>query len=120
MTWFGLWPLLILPAVMMIALGALVTPGLGGHGAGGNAVQYWCIVHLLLDWLPHAAQARLAAVLARADAPHRWMLYLLVTANVNALMLPPLYALGSGLLRLQAWSVRRDLELKTRAARTGR
>ena len=119
-TWFGLWPFLALPGVAMIALGAMVTIPMGGHEIGGAAVQHWCIVHLLVDWLPHGVQNRLTVWVGWTDSSHRWILYLLIAVNVNALLLPLFYGIGSAILRLQAWGVRQDLDLKSTAVRRGR
>ncbi len=119
-TWIGLWPLLVLPSILMIALGAVVTMPVAGHEIGGAAVQHWCVVHLLLDWLPGRVHNRLAIWFSGTDALHRWILYLLIVANVNTFLLPLLYGIGEGILRLQAWGVRTDLELKSLAARKGR
>ncbi|MHB8256180.1 MAG: hypothetical protein ACYDHY_04430 [Acidiferrobacterales bacterium] len=118
-TWFRLWPFLVLPGVVIIALGAVVALPLGAHEIGGAAVQHWCIVHLLVDWLPHGAQSQLTVWVSRADTLHRWILYLLIAVNINTLLLPLLYGIGVAILRLQAWGARQDLELKSAAVRRG-
>ncbi|MDA8362524.1 MAG: hypothetical protein M0Z84_01610 [Gammaproteobacteria bacterium] len=119
-TWIALWPLLAVPCVLMIAIGAVPSLLLGVHEIGGAAVRNWCVVHLLLDWLPGDARVRLLVWFDRTDALRRWAFYLLIAINVNALLLPVLYGVGEAALRLQAWAVRRQLETQSRAARTGR
>ncbi|MHB8348296.1 MAG: hypothetical protein ACYDHM_14230 [Acidiferrobacterales bacterium] len=118
-TWIRLWPFLALPGVLMIAMGAVVGVPVGGHEIGGAAVRNWCIIHLLLNWLPGGARNQLAAWIGRTDALHRWALYLLISVNVNALLLPLFFGLGAVIQRLQAWGARQDLELKSTAVRRG-
>ncbi len=118
-TWMRLWPLLILPGVLMIALGAVVDVPVGGHEIGGAAVRNWCIMHLLLNWLPGAARDQLAAWARQTDTLHRWTLFLLISLNINALLLPLFFGIGAAMQRLQAWGVRQDLEWKSAAVRRG-
>ncbi len=119
-SWLVRWPLLLMPSVLMIALEAVPGLPVGARVLGGAAVQNWCVTHLLLVWLPDVARTRLAAWFGLAGRVQRWELYGLIVINVNAVLLPLIYASVESVIRFQAWALRRELEIERRTARSGR
>ncbi len=111
-TWIAFWPFLALPSLLMIGIGSLVSVTVYGRLMGGMIVRHWCIEHLVMLWLPAHAGARLAVWVNEAKSVHEWILYIAITLNVNAVLLPALYIFGEGIVRFHGWRVRKDLDLK--------
>lgn len=117
LTWFGLWPMLLMPMLLMVAAGLIPLSQPFGRAFGGPLVREWSLNHLVLPLLPDGAGWQLVNWFAHASLAQEWTFYLLVALNVNALCLPFLYAFGEGLIRLRAWATRTDLDLKHQALR---
>ncbi len=118
-SWVTLWPLLVMPGLIMTGLGALATVKVHGHLFGGAAVRQWCDLHLVVANLPTNAAGRLESWLNLSPFVHQWIVYLIIVANINTLLLPLLYVAGEVILRLHRWGARKDLQLKRGADGAG-
>ncbi len=116
-TWLQLFPILLLPTYVLIALAALPTVHAFNRTLGGGPLREWLLNHCLLAWLPDVPGQVLVTWFAKATVLQEWLLALLIALNLNTLTLPLLYTAGNGLIRIKNWFVIKNLELKRHHAR---
>lgn len=116
-TWFQLWPVLLMPSAILSALAAIPTLQVGGRLLGGGPVREFYLNHFVLPLLPGNTAAALVGWFSSASAFHEWLLALAVSINFNALLLPLLYVLGVFIIRLSAWASKKDIQLKRESVR---
>ena len=117
LTWLRLWPLLALPTFLLTLLASLPLFEVRGVTLGGGPVRQWLLNHLLLPIAPLEQAEALVHWFATASAAQEWLLAVLITVNLNAILLLPLYVLGQGLITLSGWYVRTELNLKREGIR---
>ena len=116
-TWIQLWPLMLMPTVILSALAALPTLPFNGRILGGGPVREVYLNHLVLPLLPADVSLSLVQWFAAASALQEWIFALAVAINVNALMLPLLYVFGIGVIRASSWFAKKNIQLKRDALR---
>lgn len=116
-TWIQVWPILGVPWLLIAGVAALPTAAFGGRTLGGGPVREWLLNHWLLPVLPHDAAASLVAWFQQAGAAQEWLIAALIALNANAVLLPVLYGIGLGVIRINNALTNKDIELKRRAAR---
>lgn len=118
-TWYQVWPLLLLPSLILFPVGLLPDTTLFGEPFGGGIVREFAINHALLPLLSKEAGWRVVTWFGRASGAGETALYGLIVLNVNALSLPLIY--GAMTLRMQfgAWYTRSELAAKRKLLRQG-
>jgi hypothetical protein len=116
-TWFDLWWLLGLPSFFLGIFTAFPSIDVGNVHLFGHALRAWLINHTLLVPLPAVVADRVVHWFLQADALGQWALSLLAAVNLNALLLPLLFALGTAMIRWSEWSARKTIELRRRGAK---
>lgn len=114
-TWLALAPLLALPGLAVFVAGLLPALEVLGRPVGGALVRHWCVEHWVIPLLPAADATRLLAWYAHSGKLGEVLLHALVAVNLNAALLPLLAPLAAGLLRLNHWATKTDLDLKRKA-----
>ena len=84
---------------------------------GGGLVRQWLLNHVLLPLAPLEQAHSLVNWFASASVLQEWCLALLITINLNAVLLLPLFFLGQALIKLSAWVMRTELDLKRKGFR---
>lgn len=115
-TWLQLWPLLALPFFLLTVLGFLPTTELAGRVFGGGPIRE-AMLNTVVPFLPSQHGHTLILWFESATTRQELALHALISLNVNALLLPLLYAIGEAWIRFRAWVVRTNLDLRQRAAR---
>lgn len=90
-TWLQIWPLLLMPTVILSAIAAFPTSLIGGRVLGGGPVREYYLNHFLLPVLPADASASLVSWFSTASSMQEWLLACAVSVNLNAILLPLLY-----------------------------
>lgn len=116
-TWIQVWPILLLPTILIAGIAALPTAALKGRDLGGGPIREWLLNHLLLPLIPQDAGRALVAWFQHASGVQEWLVALLIALNTNAVLLPAFYGLGLVMIRTGNWFTNKDLELKRGAAR---
>lgn len=116
-TWLNYWPVLIMPTVILSAIAGVPTYLHSGGLIGGGPVREYFLNHFVLPLLPADSAAQLVAWFSTASAFQEWTLAVAVAININALLLPPLYAQGVGVIALSAWVSKKNIQLKRQAVR---
>ena len=116
-TWLTYWPVLLTPTVILSALAGLPTLMFNGHLVGGGPVREYYLNHFILPVLPTDAASSLVAWFLTASGLQEWLLSFAVAVNINALMLPLLYALGVLIIGLSSWVSKKNIDLKRQAVR---
>lgn len=116
-SWIRFWPLLCVPVVLLALLSGLPTVPWHAHVLGGGPVRQWVLNHGLLPLLPTPWAAQIVAWDAHWSVLPEWLLTVWVAVNLNVVLLPPLYVLGSLLITLMNWLARTDLGQKQAALR---
>ena len=116
-SWFALWPLLVVPYVAMVALGVLPQGEFFHLTFGGGQVRQWCVNTLVLSWLPALQGEALVAWYAQASWAEEVGLHALIVLHVYGVVFPFFYALGQWVIRLSAWTAAGDLASKRRAVK---
>ena len=117
LTWLRVWPLLVLPVLLITLLASLPTFEHNESLLGGGPVREWLLNQALLPLLPDTQAFVLVGWFESASVPAEWLLALLIAVNINALLLLPLYAIGGGMIALSQWLTRTELHLKRRGVR---
>lgn len=94
-TWLKIWPLLLMPTVILSAIAAFPTSLIGGRVLGGGPVREYYLNHFLLPVLPADASASLVSWFSAASSMQEWLLAFAISVNLNAVLLPLLYVLGN-------------------------
>lgn len=84
---------------------------------GGGFVRQWLLNQLLLPLAPIEQGEQLVNWFAGASLVQEWFMALLITININAVLLLPLYGIGQGLIKLSGWYARTELDLKRKGIR---
>jgi len=111
-TWLKIWPLLMMPTVIFSAIAAFPTFLIGGRVLGGGPVREYYLNHFLLPVLPADASVSLISWFSTASAMQEWLLAFAVSVNLNAMLLPLLYALGVFVIQVSSWVAKKDIQLK--------
>ena len=104
-TWLKIWPLLLMPTVILSAIAAFPTSLIGGRVLGGGPVREYYLNHFLLPVLPADASASLVSWFSTASSTQEWLLAFAVSVNLNAILLPLLYVLGIFVLHYPTSSI---------------
>ena len=84
---------------------------------GGAFVRQWLLNHVLLPLAPLDQAHHLVNWFAGASVLQEWFLAMLIVLNLNASLLLPLFFLGQALIKLSAWVMRTELDLKRKGIR---
>lgn len=117
LTWFRLWPLLVLPAFILLLLTSLPIFEIRSRLLGGGLVREWLLNHALLPVLPLAQAEQLIVWFANASVIQEWLLSLLIIININGILLFPLYFIGQLIIGFSAWTLRTELNIKRKSIR---
>ena len=117
LTWFRLWPLLLLPTVLLMLGCSMPWLELRGRIVAGALLRQGLLNHIVLPLTPAEQGGQLVNWFTAATPLQEWLLALLISLNLNALLLPLLYALGHALIIVSGWYVRTELEHKRKAVR---
>jgi hypothetical protein len=117
LTWFRLWPLLLLPLFVLSLLISLPMFEVRHQLLGGGLVRQWLLNHGLLPLLPDIQTEQIIHWFAGASALQEWLLAFLITLNINALLLLPLFFVGQLVIGLSAWTMRTELNIKRQGVR---
>ena len=116
-TWLTATPFLALPGVLVFFTGLLPMVELYGQPVGGGLVRQWCVNHLVLPVLPAFDTQRVVDWYMQTDAAGELLLHALIVLNMNALLLPVLYPLAVGFIRLNNWVAKTNLDEKRRSVK---
>lgn len=116
-TWLQLWPLLLMPTIILSALAGMPSRVFSGRLLGGGPVREYYLNHFVLPVLPADAGASLVAWFSTASGFQEWLLAFCVSINLNALMLPLLFAFGFVVIQLSTWFSKKNIQLKREAMR---
>ncbi len=111
-SWIQIWPLLLVPYVLLCSVGVVPALDLFGHHIGGPWVREWFLNHLALPVLPSDAGWALVEWFSHASTAQEIGLHALISLNVYAVVFPLVYLVGFFIIRLSAWSASVDLEQK--------
>lgn len=110
-TWAPLLPLMILPTLLIGALGLLPELHLAHIHISGESVRLFFVAHVLSPFLTSTTAGVFAQWYAVASAPARLALHGLIAVNINAALLPVLY--GAGVVAIRFFNWFRVFELET-------
>lgn len=116
-TWLQLWPVMLMPTVILTALASMPTRMFNGRFMGGGPVREYYLNHFMLPLLPADTGSQLVAWFSTASGMQEWFLGLAVSVNLNAVMLPLLYGLGVVIIGLSSWVSKKNIDLKRQAMR---
>ncbi|MDH5485764.1 MAG: hypothetical protein OEY43_11065 [Gammaproteobacteria bacterium] len=88
-----------------------------GVTLGGGLVREWLLNRFLLPLSPSEQGHQLVHWFAGASTVQEWLMAMLITININAILLLPLYVIGTGLIRISGWYARTELDLKRKGIR---
>lgn len=117
LTWIRLWPLLALPVFIVSLLISLPMFEIRHHLLGGGLVREWLLNHLLLPVLPTEQAAQIIHWFSQSSVIGEWLFAFLIALNINAILLLPLFLFGQLLIKLSAWTLRTELNLKRQSVR---
>ena len=117
LTWFRLWPLLGLPIFLLSLLISLPMFEIRHHVLGGGLVRQWLVNQGLLPLLPVQQTEWIIHWFTQASVLQEWLLAFLVALNINGALLLPLFITGQLIIRLSAWTMRTELNLKRKGVR---
>lgn len=101
-----------MPTLILSAIAAFPTLLIGGKVLGGGPVREYYLNAIVLPVLPSETSALLVHWFSAASAFQEWLLAFAVSININALMLPLLYALGIFIIKVSSWSAKKNIQLK--------
>lgn len=116
-TWLKIWPLLLMPTVILSALAAIPTHIFNGRLLGGGPVREYYLNNFLLPVLPADASASLVQWFSTASSMQEWLLAFAVSVNINAILLPLLYVFGIFVIQVSSWVAKKDIQLKRDSVR---
>ena len=111
-TWIQLWPLMLMPTIILSALAAIPTRLFNGRVLGGGPVREYYLNHFILPVLPADASVSLVQWFSTASAIQEWCVAFAVSVNINALMLPLLYVFGIFVIQVSSWFAKKNIQLK--------
>ncbi|KAF0190500.1 MAG: hypothetical protein FD165_2668 [Gammaproteobacteria bacterium] len=111
-SWIQLWPVLVIPYVVLFSVGVLPTIALYGHAIGGSQVREWLLNHVAIPLLPNSAAWSLVDWFGTAGTAQEIGLHAVLSLNVYAIAFPLFYLMGVAMIRLSAWSASLDLKQK--------
>lgn len=115
-TWLRLWPLLLVPFVLMVLVGLLPEVTLGKATLGGPQFREG-VFNVMLSLFTWDARTQLVDWYHATNTWGELGAHALIGLNVNAALLPLLYGIGSAVVRFSAWASRADLNLKRQQLR---
>jgi hypothetical protein len=116
-TWLQYWFVMPMPTVILSAMAAMPTRAFNGHLLGGGPVREYYLNHFALAVLPADAGRQLVEWFSTASVFQEWLLAFAVAININAILLPLLYALGVFVIGLSSWVSKKNIDLKRQAIR---
>ena len=116
-TWIQLWPLMLMPTIILSALAAIPTRLFNGRLLGGGPVREYYLNHFILPVLPADASASLVQWFSGTSAVQEWFLAFAVSININALVLPLLYVFGIFVIQVSSWVAKKNIQLKRDSVR---
>jgi len=111
-TWLQLWPVLLMPTIILTALASMPTHLFNGRLLGGGPVREYYLNHFILPVLPADASASLIQWFSTASAIQEWCVAFAVSVNINAIMLPLLYVFGIFVIQVSSWFAKKNIQLK--------
>jgi len=114
-SWIRLWPMLLIPYVVLCVIGLIPTLHIFGRDVGGPYIREWVLNECLLPLLPQSAAIRIVDGFAHATVAQEFLLHALIMLNVYALVFPLLFGFGMLVIKYSVWSTATDLALKRRA-----
>lgn len=117
LTWIRLWPLLLLPSFLLTLAVSVPMFEMRGVLLGGGLVRQWLLNHVLLPFAPLDQAHLLVNWFASASVLQEWCLAMLIVLNLNASLLLPLFFVGQSFIKLSAWVMRTELDLKRKGFR---
>lgn len=103
-TWFTLWPLLLMPSLLVFAAGLIPKLVFLNQSLGGGMVRQWMVNHVVIPILPQEWGWELVDWYQAASVTQELILHAAVAININAVLLPLLYLTGQAVIRLNGWS----------------
>lgn len=117
-TWLLMGPLLSLPTALLALLCAVPQITVNNRMVGGAQLRQWLLNHVADRVLPNAQGAELITWFQHASVLQEWLLSVLIAINLNAVVLPALYAIGAMVIWFSSWSAKTDLALKRKALKS--
>ena len=117
LTWFRLWPLLALPIFLLSLLISLPMFEVRHQLLGGGLVRQWLLNHGLLPLLPDVQTQQIIGWFSQASVLQEWLLAFLIALNINAILLLPLFFVGQLVIKISAWTMRTELNIKRQSVR---
>jgi len=117
LTWFRLWPLLILPFLTTFFLGLLPKVSILGDKEVGGFLIREPFVDLTEFLLPEDKAELLHHLYFTGDYLTQVSIHGVLALNLNLLLLPVLYAVGAFLIFVSSWVATAELDVKTQTAR---
>ena len=116
LTWFVLWPLLLLPLAILFVLGAIPDFTLANKSLGGYLLRDM-LVNSALALFTSEKASLLAQLYEQGDYVRQLLIYGVIALNLNMVILPFLYGIGELIIKVSSWLATAELESKTRTAR---
>jgi len=114
-SWIRLWPLVLMPYLVLLGTGLLPVSTFFGRPWGGPIVREWFLNEGLLSLLSPAMGWQLVRWYEQAELWQEILLHALISLNIYVfVVLPPLLLLAMGIIRFSAWSMATDLAQKRR------
>lgn len=117
LTWFRLWPLLILPFLMTFLLGLIPSFLLLGKKEVGGFLIREPFVEMAEYVLPGDKAGLLHDLYYAGDYLTQVLIHAVLALNLNLLLLPFIYAVGAFLISVSSWVATTELDVKTQTAR---
>lgn len=116
-TWLNLIPLFLMPTILVGMLSAIPTFVFNGRTLGGGPFREYLVNHVALTLIPNSWAALLVDWFAGASVLGEWCLAFWLGININAMLLPFIYALGLGFIAVSGWWAKTDMQLKQKSVR---
>ncbi len=116
-TWLRVWPLCVVPGVVLMLLGCLPQIAWVDKSVGGASVRAATVEVALVSWLPSAPREEFQRWYAAAPPATHYAVHAWLALNLNTLLLPLTYGLARACIASSAWSMRTEWELKRGALR---
>ena len=116
LTWFVLWPLLIMPSVVVIMLGAIPSLTVFDHVIGGFMFREK-LIRLLELFLPSDHIAQWHLLYDGANESTQILMHSVIAVNINLLILPLLYVVGTWMIAMNGWFASQTHASKTNILR---
>ena len=116
-TWLRLWPVFLIPLLIMLPAGLLPHLNLGFLTFDGGVIRQWSVNTLLLPLLTQQDALLIVHYFQRASYVEEFLLYLFICFNVTVLLMPVFYLVGNVIIRVSTWFAVNELKQKNILAR---